>query len=95
MSQLYPNKDGMFSVEAVFALAHEAEAFFNTEIGQYVAISAYEQSKAAQEKLAEVDPLDTKEIIKLQIEHRSAIAGIQFLNEKIREARLVRSEETM
>ena len=56
----------MKSREQVIALGHQAELFFNTELGQYIEEMALMEVEDASDKLAEVDPFDAKEIQRLQ-----------------------------
>lgn len=56
----------MKSREQVIALGHQAELFFNTELGQYIEEMARLEVEEASDKLAEVDPFDAKEIQRLQ-----------------------------
>lgn len=93
MHYLPHDEENYLDVSAIFYLAHEAEQFFKTELGQRMALAAYEESQAAKDALVTVNPSDTKAIAALQVKAVAAVRWIQWFNEKISEARLSRDEE--
>ncbi len=54
------------SIHRSVALGKQVELFFASELGQYIEEMAEEEVMSAGDKLAVVDPTDTKEIMRLQ-----------------------------
>lgn len=52
--------------EEVIAMGHQAELFFQSELGRYIEEMAQQEVENASDKLAVVDPTDVEEIRKLQ-----------------------------
>lgn len=71
--------------EQVIALGHQAELFFNSELGQYIEEMAQMEVEDASDKLAVVDPFDTKQIRKLQDQIARYVSFKQWMYNAIAE----------
>lgn len=75
--------DQLEILRAEIVLGQECNAFFNTDPGRYVKARSNETVLDCIDKLKKVNPSDTKEVAKIQLELKSADNALSWLQDAI------------
>ncbi len=81
----------MMTNESIVAIGLDAQAFFNTQLGEYILNRHEEEIKRALEQLAVVDPEDVKTIMALQRDAQAPADAIRWLATAIQEGDVARA----